>query len=560
MLTNLHVRNLALIDEADINFNRGLNILTGETGAGKSIILGSVNIALGGKASADLIREGAEYALTELAFSIENKEVRKRLEDYGIEELEEGELLISRKITPTRSQIKVNGQSFTLGQVKEIASLLIDIHGQHDNQLLLNEAHHIDILDEYAKEQLAEVKQQLKSVYVDYAQIRERLDTLNMDEESRNREISFIEFEVQEIESAKLVKGEDEQLETVFKKMSHAQKIMEEMSVVDQMIVSGQDNICDQFGQALRALNSAAAYDKELEGLSDTMADIESLLVDVSRMTADYIEGCSFDEEEYIQTQQRLDLINSFKMKYGKTLDDIQDYLKKQQEKLEQLRQHDQIVSQLKIELQQKEEQLLELSQTLSSLRKESAKQLCGKIKEALLELNFNDVRFEAHFEQLKNFSANGTDSMYFEISANPGESLRPLSKIASGGELSRIMLAIRTVTANQDGIETLIFDEIDAGISGRTAQMVGQKLSILSKTRQIICITHLPQIASMADTHFMIEKAVYENVTSTLIYKLSEKQSIEELARLLGGSSITDTVFANAKEMRQLALDYKNQ
>lgn len=560
MLTNLHVRNLALIDEADINFKDGLNILTGETGAGKSIILGSINIALGGKTSADLIRKDAEYALTELSFYIENDSVRKQLTDLGIEELEDGELVISRKITPSRSQIKVNGQTFTQGQVKAAASLLIDIHGQHDNQLLLKESHHIEILDEYAKAELYDTKQKLKEVYAEYSSIQKQLSELNIDEDQRNREISFLEFEIQEILSAKLSCGEDVQLETAFRKMSHVQKIMEEMSVVDQQIVSGSESVCDMFGTALRALNSAAAYDEDLQELSGTMADVESLLSDISRMITDYIDNCSFNEEEYINIQQRLDLINSLKLKYGKTIEEIKAYSEKKQQRLEQLQSHDKLIEELKSKSSQKEKELSALCGKLSDMRKAAADRLCSSIREALLDLNFNDVRFDAHFESTDTFSSNGTDLMYFVIAANPGEALRPLSKVASGGELSRIMLAIRTVTANQDDIETLIFDEIDAGISGRTAQMVGEKLSILAHSRQIICITHLPQIASMADNHFMIEKSVENNVTKTSIYELSDEQSIEELARLLGGSSITEAVKANAQEMRQLALNYKNK
>lgn len=560
MLTNLHVRNLALIDEADINFKDGLNILTGETGAGKSIILGSINIALGGKTSADLIRKDAEYALTELSFYIETDSVRKQLTDLGIEELEDGELVISRKITPSRSQIKVNGQTFTQGQVKAAASLLIDIHGQHDNQLLLKESHHIEILDEYAKAELQDTKQKLKEVYAEYSSIQKQLSELNIDEEQKNREISFLEFEIQEILSAKLSCGEDVQLETAFRKMSHVQKIMEEMSVVDQKIVSGSESVCDMFGTALRALNSAAAYDEDLQELSGTMADVESLLSDISRMITDYIDNCSFNEEEYINIQQRLDLINSLKLKYGKTIEEIKAYSEKKQQRLEQLQSHDKLIEELKSKSSQKEKELSALCGKLSDMRKDAADRLCSSIRAALLDLNFNDVRFDAHFESTDTFSSNGTDLMYFVIAANPGEVLRPLSKVASGGELSRIMLAIRTVTANQDDIETLIFDEIDAGISGRTAQMVGEKLSILAHSRQIICITHLPQIASMADNHFMIEKSVENNVTKTSIYELSDEQSIEELARLLGGSSITEAVKANAQEMRQLALNYKNK
>ena len=554
MLANLHVKNLALIEEADINFKDGLNILTGETGAGKSIILGSVNLALGGKAVSDLIRSGADYALTELSFDIESEAVKEKLTAFGVEELEEGQLIISRKITPTRSQIKVNGQTYTLGQVREMASWLIDIHGQHDNQLLLNESHHIDILDAYAKESLAEVKAALKEVYAAYVKQKQELQALDTDEESRNREISFIEFEVSEIESAQLSEGEDTQLEADYQKMLHAQKIMEEMAVVEQNLVSGQDNVSDKLGQAVRALNSAAVYDDRLSGLCATLADVESLLSDAARMTADYVEDAAFDAETFQQVQQRLDFINSLKMKYGQTTAEILAYAESRKERLEQLQSHDELIAKLKRELAEKEKRLSGLSAQLSDLRKAAAQKLCAQIRAALQDLNFADVRFEAVFEQTGHFSANGTDNMYFVIAANPGEALKPLSKVASGGELSRIMLAIRTVTANQDDIGTLIFDEIDAGISGRTAQRVAEKLCTLSQKRQVICITHLPQIAAMADVHFMIEKKVIENETQTSIRQLDEKESIDELARILGGAKITQMVLDSAKEMRQLA------
>lgn len=554
MLANLHVKNLALIEEADINFKDGLNILTGETGAGKSIILGSVNLALGGKAVSDLIRSGADYALTELSFDIESEAVKEKLTAFGVEELEEGQLIISRKITPTRSQIKVNGQTYTLGQVREMASWLIDIHGQHDNQLLLNESHHIDILDAYAKESLAEVKAALKEVYAAYVKQKQELQALDTDEESRNREISFIEFEVSEIESAQLSEGEDTQLEADYQKMLHAQKIMEEMAVVEQNLVSGQDNVSDKLGQAVRALNSAAVYDDRLSGLCATLADVESLLSDAARMTADYVEDAAFDAETFQQVQQRLDFINSLKMKYGQTTAEILAYAESRKERLEQLQSHDELIAKLKRELAEKEKRLSGLSAQLSDLRKAAAQKLCAQIRAALQDLNFADVRFEAVFEQTGHFSANGTDNMYFVIAANPGEALKPLSKVASGGELSRIMLAIRTVTANQDDIGTLIFDEIDAGISGRTAQKVSEKLKLLSKSHQILCITHLAQIAAMADTHFLIEKMVDENHSETVIRPLDKSQSEQELARILGGVEITESVLENAREMKALA------
>lgn len=559
MLTNLHVRNLALIEESEINFADGLNILTGETGAGKSIVLGSINLALGGKVSTDLIRKGAEYALTELSFHIEDPERIHTLKEMGIEELDHGEVIISRKIMPNRSQFKVNGQSFTAGQVKAMAGILIDIHGQHDNQLLLNERKHLDMVDAFDHVYISPIKQKLAEAYAVYEDTKKKLSSMDTDAESRNREISFMEYEVNEINAAELIDGEDDELEAAFKKMSNAQKIREEMAVVDQSIVSGEDNACSFVSAAIRAIHSAAAYDDSLVKLADTLNDVESILGDASLMISDYLQDSEFDEQDYIETQNRLDQINALKMKYGKTISEINDYCASRQSKLESLYDYDNVIQKLNLQLKEQESVVAKICSELSETRKKAAKELCARIIKALKELNFLDVKFETLFEET-NYSANGNDFMRFLISTNPGEDLKPLSKIASGGELSRIMLAIKTVIADQDHIGTMIFDEIDAGISGKTAQLVANKLSELSDSHQIICITHLPQIASMSDIHFKIEKSVMDNKTTTRIYHLDEENTIEELARLLGGSEISDAAINNAKEMRKQAFYYKNK
>ena len=559
MLTNLHVKNLALIEEADINFDNGLNILTGETGAGKSIVLGSVNIALGNKVSADIIRKGADYALTELVFSIQDEQTLELLKALDIEELDDGEVLISRKIMPSRSIIKVNGQTMTAGQVRQLATVLIDIHGQHDNQVLLNENRHLQVVDEYGADAIAPIKAKLKKAYEQYSEVLSRLNELDSDDESRIREISFTEYEVHEIESAALNVGEDDELESDFKRMSNSQKIMESISIVDKAVASGDDNITDMLGMAVKAMNSVSAYDSRLEQLSDLLSDIDSMVSDASRSISDYIDEYTFNEEEFSTLQRRLDLINSMKMKYGSSVSEIIAYCEQKKEHLEQLYDYDNVIKKLNNELEEHKNQVLDICEKLSATRKKSAKRLCKSIEEALRGLNFLDVRFGTEFTTTEHFGANGNDNMRFIISTNPGEDMKPLSKIASGGELSRIMLAIKTVIANQDNIDTLIFDEIDAGISGRTAQMVANQLSRLSRKHQIICITHLPQIASMSDVHFMIEKSSNSNVTTTAIHKLDEKQSIEELARLLGGSQVTEASLMNARDMKQTAASLKD-
>lgn len=554
MLTNLHVKNLALIDETDVYFEKGLNILTGETGAGKSIILGSVNIALGGKTSSDVIRKNCDYALTELTFHIEDEEKLQLLNEYGIEDLEYGDIIISRKIMPSRSQFKVNGQNFTAGQVKKIAEILIDIHGQHDNQLLLNENKHLDVIDRYAESIVQPLKEELAQIYKQYSQAKNRLKEMDIDAEARNREISFMEYEINEIMSAGLLEDEDCNLEADYKKMLHMQKIMDEVSLAQSRLFDGDNNASDAVSMAVRSVSSVVQFDDSLAGIESTLTDIESLMCDVSGMLRDYMDENSFDEVTFEQTRQRLDLINSLKMKYGNSISEIIKYAENKTEKLEELKNYDKIIKSLNIAYTEKEAELVEICSRLTQARKKSAVRLCDDIRKSLSELNFSDVKFDAEFSINDSYTANGNDSVRFMISTNTGEDLKPLSKIASGGELSRIMLAIKTVIAAQDRIETLIFDEIDAGISGRTAQLVGEKLNQLSENCQIICITHLPQIAVMADTHFLISKSVEHEKTTTSIIKLNKDEMIEELARLLGGSNITDTVLSSAKEMKKLA------
>lgn len=556
MLTNLYVKNLALIEEADINFDSGLNILTGETGAGKSIILGSVNIALGAKASADIIRNNAEYALTELVFHIEDSETVGKLKILGIEELDDNEVIISRKITPTRSQIKINGMNFTSAQVRKIAGLLINIHGQHDNQLLLNESSHIQIVDSFAADEINPVLENYLKTYKTYTSLKRQLSEMTADSEARQREISFIEFEVNEITAAKLVSGEDEELEASFKKMNNSQKIMEDISLAQKLINGDDNNIQDMLSMAVKSIINAASYDDNLLELSDSVSTAEDLISQISMQLSDYMDEFSFDEADYYAISNRLDLINSFKLKYGKTIDDILEYCNKRAQRLDDLYNYDERLKNLNEELSAEENKLCELADRLTAIRTDAANKLCVLISEGLKELNFLNSEFMPQFSKSDSYTPIGNDEMYFCISTNIGEKPKPLSKIASGGELSRIMLAIKSIVAVKNEARSLIFDEIDAGISGRTAQMVAAKLKKLSKDSQIICITHLPQIAAMADTHYLIEKNAANDSTVTTISRLTNEASVNELARLLGGSSITEAVMSNAREMKALAME----
>lgn len=558
MLTHLHVKNLALIREVEIDFTEGLNILTGETGAGKSIVIGSVSLALGGKVSREMVRPGADYGLAELVFLVNREKQKEKLLELGITP-EEDQVIISRKISDGRSINKINGETVTLSQLRETASLLIDVHGQHEHQSLLQKKKHLEILDEFAKEELGPVKEKLAGAFQNWKKLKKQLQEAQMDEESRLREISLLEFETDEIGKAELVSGEDEELERRYRRMTNARKLMEAAGSAYALTGYEEESGAGAvIGRAVRELQSAASFDEELSGLASLLSDVDGLLNDFNREMSDYLTSLEFDEKEFSETEERLNLLNYLKSRYGHTLEEILAYQEKQEQRLAALQDYDRYLQDLEAQLKKAEEELQDLCAEASGIRQRYGKMLCEKIKEHLIDLNFLNVEFEMAFEELPEYTAQGKDSAEFLISTNPGEPLRPLMKIASGGELSRIMLAIKTVLADRDEIDTVIFDEIDVGISGRTAQKVSEKMMLIGRTRQVICITHLAQIAAMADSHYRIEKQVEEGETRTQIRRLSEKESIEELARILGGAEITDAVTKNAEEMRALALERK--
>lgn len=557
MLVHLHVKNLALIEEAEVEFGPGLNILTGETGAGKSILLGSMQLILGGKTSRNMIRENADYALVELLFQLENPRVLKKLEALDLYP-EEGQILLSRKIMDGRSISKINGETCTVGQMKAAAACLLDIHGQHEHQSLLYRDKQLEILDSYGRAQIFPQKTLVEEAYRQYRKSLEELKSLDIDEEQRNREMAFLEFEVTEIENAALMFGEDEELERQYKKLSNARKIMEILQTV-HTITGYETGAGDMTGTALREMAKVTQYDEELESLSQTLNEADSLLNDFHRELSSYLDDLVFDEETFYQVERRLDLINNLKAKYGQEISGILSYRDKQIEKLEKLRKYEEYFQAAKEKVQKAEEKLEEASYELSKIRQEYKEQLEKKVVQGLKDLNFLDVDFAIRFDRRKNYTQNGFDDVEYEISTNPGEMRKPLGQIVSGGELSRIMLALKAILADRDEIETLIFDEIDTGISGRTAQKVSEKMAVIGKHHQVLCITHLPQIAAMADTHFEIEKHVKGSETTTQIHPLNEEDSVRELARLLGGAEITAAVLENAKEMKELAQVHKN-
>lgn len=556
MLLSLHVKNLALIHETEVEFGTGLNILTGETGAGKSILIGSVLLALGAKAEKDLIRSGAEYALVELVFRTHRADVKEKMQELDLSMEEDDTITISRKIQESRSVCKVNGEAVSARICKELAELLIDIHGQHEHQSLLNIRNHLAYLDDYCGEELTPVANQLKEQYALVKTLQEKLHESDVDEETRRKELSLAQFELEQIEEAKLIPGEAEDLERSFCKMENARKITEGVMTAHQYLgYDEQDSAGNQTGRALRELKNVVPYDEKLaEGLS-ILLDIDGLLNDLNRFLSNYLEELEFDEETFMTCEHRLNQINQLRSRYGSSIEDILEYAQKQQERIDKLKNFDEYRERISQEYEKEREKLLSLCESVSVIRRKYALQLSQQLRQALIDLNFLHVEFGVEVRTDQNrISGIGFDEVEFMISTNPGEPMRPLKQIASGGELSRIMLAIKSVFARKDEIETLIFDEIDSGISGKTAWKVSKKLGELSRSHQIICITHLPQIAANADNHYLIEKRSDGKVTRTDLTRLSEDESIAELARMLGGETMTETVLDNAREIRRQA------
>lgn len=551
MLVNIHVKNMALIKEADIALGNGLNILSGETGAGKSILLGAIAVALGLQGFKGFAREGAEYALSELVFVAENPEQRVLLEELGIP-MEEDEVIISRRLSKGRAASKINGETVPVSLVKKVGALLIDIHGQHENQALLHIRKHLELLDDFAKENLGDLREEYQESYRKYGELKKELEQAQLDNAARTKEMDFLSFEIGEIEEASLQKGEDESLEEDYKKLANGREILE--AVTEAYQLCGTDGASDSTGRALRSLASVAEYDSSLKALYGQLMDVDNLLNDFSREVSSYAQELDVDEETLCSTEERLDLINRLKTKYGNTIEAILEYKEEKEKRFQVLEHYEEYLAELESRFAACRKKLDEQAEALTRIRKKAAVRFSEQVCQALQELNFLDVRFELEFRRLEDYTASGLDEVCFMISTNPGQPLRPVQDTASGGELSRIMLAVKSIMADQEKVETLIFDEIDSGISGRTAQKVSEKLAVIAGAHQVICITHLAQIAAMADVHFMIEKKVLGEETQTSIRQLDERESIEELARILGGAKITQTVLDGAKEMKELA------
>ncbi len=556
MLVNLHVKNFAIIDEADVDFGEHLNILTGETGAGKSILIGSLNIALGGRVSPEMIGRRDDTATVEAVFSVRDEATKRLIRELDIP-FEDDEVVISRKITESRSVNKINGESVPAGVIRQVASLCIDIHGQNEHQSLLKPSKQRDIVDRFGGDELSKALQEVSDVFQEYESVRKEIEENDLTDEELAREIDFLNHQKNEIESANLTKEEIATIDEEYRIASNSGTVVDVLSSVYN---DGTKPASDMIGRVIPEIRRAATLNPKVSEYTEQLIEVENLLAEMNRDLSGFMQDYSFDEERLRELEKRLDLIHGLQSKYGETYDEIMSHYDIVEERLGHYADFEKFRKERKEQFDRLVVELADKSRALTSLRKKAAEKLKIEIEKALEDLNFAHVEFEIEMGRSEHFSEHGVDDIEFLIATNPGEPVRSLAKVASGGELSRIMLAIKSVFANSDEIETLIFDEIDSGISGRTAQMVSEKMNVIAKHHQVICITHLAQIASMADTHFVIEKEVGADASQTSIRKLDSDESVEELARLLGGAEITDAVMENAREMKEMAQGLKRE
>jgi len=556
MLTYLHVENFALIKSLEIDFDHGLTVLSGETGAGKSIVIGSMNAISGGKLDKSMIRSGSDYALVEMIFVLQEEALIGLKEKYGIEYNHEQELIVSRRFNSSgRSVYKVNHQTVTAQVASEIAEMTLDIHSQHEHQSLLNQNNHIILLDRYVGQPLKTLKDDLYTDYVHYKKLLKAIEEDHLTTDDRKREIDFLRFEINEIQSAHLSLGEDEVLSKEYKLLSNRNKILQKLLNIEQQLSQNPEmNLWEWIGQMLRDFEGIRHLDHEIEDMAIMMAQIEDMVRDLNKHVESYLEALESDHQSLNEVEERIHVINTLKSKYGQTIEAILLALDEKEKRLEHLENYE-------LDLEKNKEAILALTNILetkcekvSRLRQKAAKEIGSNIESVLMDLNFADAKMEIAVERLDQFSQNGYDQVTFLISTNKNEPVQPLVKIASGGELSRVMLAIKSVFAEMDQIGTLVFDEIDSGISGRTAQKVGEKMWLLAMHRQIICITHLPQISAMADQHYLIEKHTSQNRVETYVRQLKGAEIFQELARLIGGVKITENTLESAREMKEQA------
>lgn len=560
MLIHLRVQNIALIDEVAVDLSEGLNVLTGETGAGKSILLGAINLALGGRGNKELLRDPSKPAVVDLMFVEEKASVLEKLAELGIAAVD-GEILISRRFTANgRSTCQINQVMVTTAQVKQVAALLIDIHGQHEHQSLLDSSKHIDLLDRFIV-QASALKQELRVHWDEAKELKKQWEHYAENGKDQERLLALMQYELDEIEEARWKEGEEEALNEERKKLLYSGRLQEGCLSAYHLLrgdnPSGQPAL-DAMEEAVQRIRDIAGYDSAFfDPYVDSLEEQISILEDIATDLRGYGEDMESQPERLDEVENRLDQIQHLKNKYGQSRELVMAYYEKTKTEQEKLQNLKETMEKLERQIERKQQEMDKIAVELSQLRMQAARKIEKEITEVLATLQFNEPIFKISCEA-KELSPKGADQIVFQIRTNVGEALRPLHQIASGGEMSRVMLAIKTVLAKQDEIGALIFDEIDTGISGRTAQSVAEKMSKIAGLHQVICVTHLPQIAALADCHMLIQKTVSQEHTATHITQLMPDQITEELARMLGGAEITDAVRQNAIEMKKLADEWK--
>ena len=552
MLEHLHIRNVALIKESEISFGDGLNILTGETGAGKSMIIDSLQFALGGRAGKDFLRHGEKQAAVEALFSVQSQALTEKLAENGIVPEEDGTLLITRTLSEAgKSVCRINGSTVTVGMLKEIAEDMIDIYGQHEHQSLLNPVKHIRLLDRFCGAGFGEAMEEYKNSRQRLKDLEKQLTILIGDESQREQRMDMLLFQKEEIEAAELQEGEEDALLEQKKRLSSMERLIRLTGESVTLLYDGDDrapSACDQLGDALAKLREAAEYDAALSPLADALADGYAAVEDCARELKREAEKQEADPEELERIEERLQLFYKLKRKFGGGIEAVLEFYEKAVQELEFLSNSSEKAAELSAKKAAEEKRLSALAETLTARRRATAEQVEEQIETALHDMEMKHARFHIQIEEKADWGADGKDKVEFLISANAGEPLKPLAKIASGGEMSRVMLALKTVLVDADEIGTFIFDEIDTGVSGRTARRVGEKMRFLGGKRQLLCITHLPQIAAMADNHFLIEKESDAGETVTRVTALDEEGAVREVARLM--NDVTETTLAAAREL----------
>ena len=536
MIRHISIKNFATIEKAEIDFHSGLNAITGETGAGKSVAVEAMSLALGSRADTAYVRSGKDKAVIQM-----------------IAEDKDDEYIITREISASGKNIcRINDEIVTLGHLNTLCKKLADIHGQYDHQSLLNPDHHIHLVDLYQKDQILPVKEKVQHLYQSYTSLRSRLKSILEETAKNKREQDFMAYELEELQNAQLQIGEDVELEEKIELLQNSERIYENLAGAYQIASEDENAALSAIKRMSDMLMEIAPYTQELDDLSRRANELYYELEDISSSVRDCRDTTVFSPEELDEAIGRSDLLKKLKNKHGRSVEELIAYAEELEEKLSSIENADALKTQLEHQLAAQRQELLAACEMLSTARKEAAAQLEQKITKELTQLNFNDARFSISFKRAEHLTSEGFDSVEFLISTNRGEPLKPLSKIASGGEMSRIMLAFKKITGDYDEIPTMIFDEIDSGISGIAASVVGRKLKEIATTHQIICITHRPQIAAFGEHSYKIEKQTDESSTYTTITELTADEKAQEIARLLGGATITDTTLKSAKELIQ--------